>query len=108
MVKTFRFEEGGRTYSCSIEQARPPRNEAWWWFVVSGDENRYAPFRAVAGDTQESVRTRVVGFYTDRLASRAAPPVQRGFGRRPGTNGAAAGAAPTAAPGKPETSPAEA
>jgi hypothetical protein len=86
MLQPFTFEDGGRTYSCEVEAARPPRDGNWWWFVVSGDGQRYAPFEAAKGDTRESVRMRVVAYYTERL-NRAAQPYTRGaFGRRPGTN----------------------
>ena len=31
----FDFDEGGRTYSCSIGALGGERAEAWWWFRVS-------------------------------------------------------------------------
>jgi hypothetical protein len=71
MTKAFEFEDGGRRYSCSIEPRRVVPPESWWWFTVSGDQNRYAPFRAEPKDTQESVRVRVVQYYLDRLERRA-------------------------------------
>ena len=83
MVKTFRFEEDGRDYACSMGLPHPPQKESWWWFVVSGDRQRYAAFRADAGDTLESVRSRVMQFYNNRLARLAEPPMRRGFGGRP-------------------------
>lgn len=46
----------------------------WWWVQVSGDSTRHAPFRAVPEDDLESVRTRVIAYYENVLAQRAAPP----------------------------------
>jgi hypothetical protein len=48
---------------------------------VSGDPNRYAPFRAAAEDTEASVRERVVAYYGDRLARRPWPPASEPFGQ---------------------------
>jgi hypothetical protein len=104
MLKPFAFEDGDLTYSCGIEQARPPRDGNWWWFTVSGDGQRYAPFEATTGDTRDSVRTRVVAFYTERLARRAAP-YTRGPWGRPRTNVAAPAAA--AAPADVAAAPAD-
>ncbi len=70
MKKTFEFEEGGRTYTCRVEEQRRDRPESWWWVDVSGDRNRYAPFRAESGDSEASVRARIVAFYEDRLKPR--------------------------------------
>jgi hypothetical protein len=72
MIKGFEFEEGGRRYACTVEQRRTVPPESWWWFTVSGDQNRYAPFRTAAGDTQDAVRTRIVAYYIDRLERRSA------------------------------------
>ena len=72
MVKAFDFEENGRRYSCTIEVRRTVPAESWWWFTVSADQNRYAPFRAAPGDTQETVKTRIVEYYVDRLERRSA------------------------------------
>jgi hypothetical protein len=80
MVSNFRFVADGLAYTCSTGQAHPPQRDSWWWFVVAGDRQRYAPFRSTAGDTQESVRSRVVEFYSNRLARLAEPPERRGFG----------------------------
>jgi hypothetical protein len=84
-VGTFEFEEGGRLYRCSVERERSARAGSWWWFDVSGDAQRYAPFHPEPGDTKNSVRARIVGYYNALLARRAMPPVPRhGPGRRPG------------------------
>jgi len=82
MIAAFDFEDGGRMYTCSVEQARATRTEAWWWFGVSGDRQRYAPFRAGADDTQDSVRWRIVSFYGDLLTRRAMPAARYRWGYR--------------------------
>lgn len=63
MRGAFDFEDDGRTYACRVEEAGHGPREAWWWFTVSGDGGRYAPFRAAVGDTEASVRPRVVAYY---------------------------------------------
>jgi hypothetical protein len=79
MDTAFQFEDGGRTYTCRVGEAqtapsaRTARTAPWWWFGVSGDGHRYAPFHADAGDTQESVRPRIVAYYEALLVRRAAP-----------------------------------
>ena len=70
MRSEFAFEDGGRCYACRVEEQRAGRPEAWWWFGVSDDATRHAPFRAVQGDTEASVRARVVAYYTRGLAHR--------------------------------------
>ena len=73
MVKAFDFEDSGRTFTCKVEEPRGARTEAWWWFSVSGDANRYAPFQARSGDTKESVRARIAEYYTQLLFRRSQP-----------------------------------
>ncbi len=74
MLEGFEFVDNDRTFTCSVEKAHALGNEPWWWFSVSTDDRqRYAPFRALSGDTQKSVRTRIVAYYDDLLARRAAP-----------------------------------
>ncbi len=70
MTGAFEFSDGGRNYSCRVEEAARGAREAWWWFDVGGDRSRYAPFRADVGDTEASVRERVVAYYEDRVARR--------------------------------------
>jgi hypothetical protein len=70
MTGAFDFVDGGRSYTCRVEEPHRGRAEAWWWFDVAGDRNRYAPFRADVGDTQASVRDRIVAYYEDRIARR--------------------------------------
>jgi len=95
MVEEFVFVDGGRTFTCAAE-SQPSRPDAWWWFRVSSEErSRYAPFRAEASDTPETVQPRIVRFYDELLERRAAPP--RPYWRRGSQPGAAA-AAPADAP----------
>ena len=77
MVASFQFEEDRRTFTCRVEERRSAKGEKWWWFGVSGDGHRYAPFQAASGDTEASVRTRILTYYSDLLARRAAPVVPR-------------------------------
>jgi hypothetical protein len=92
-IKGFDFEHDSKTYHCTVAPLRPQGDEAWWWFNVSGDPNRYAPFHAAKSDTRDSVRTRIVEYYANHIARRLAPPVPRGRWQKP----AAAAAAPAPA-----------
>lgn len=96
-MKEFQFEDSGRTYTCCVEESRTSpstKTAPWWWFRVSNDDQRYAPFQAAPGDTRESVRARIVAFYNHRLERKAAPP-EHYRGRRPTPTGtSAAPAAP--------------
>lgn len=91
MIKGFDFEHDSKTYHCCVE---PLRGEAWWWFNVSGDANRYAPFHAAGSDTRDSVKTRIVEYYANHIARRLAPPVPRGRWQKQGTAAPAAQPAP--------------
>ena len=93
MIGAFSFEHGGRAYTCTTEERKTAPTGTWWWFEVSHDQVRYAPFEVAAGDTQHSVQTRIVAYYERLLWVRAQPvePRQR-FGR-PGK--------PTPTPAKP-------
>ena len=73
----FTFEEGGRTYECTPEERGDPSRGSWWWFTVSNDSRRYARFEAAAGDTQSSVRARIVEYYEHRVWVRAQPVAPR-------------------------------
>lgn len=77
MIKGFDFEDSGRTYSCSVEERRGATIETWWWFTVTQDVHRYAPFQAVSNDTRASVQERIVKYYTDLLFRRSQPPEPR-------------------------------
>jgi hypothetical protein len=92
VIDSLHFEDGGRTFDCRVEgrRAAPPRGRpqkgregAWWWFRVSGDAQRYAPFQSAAEDTPASVRSRILAYYADLLARRALPlSARRPLGRR--------------------------
>jgi hypothetical protein len=98
MTKPFDFEDGGRRYSACIEVRRTSPAESWWWFTVSGDQNRYAPFRAASSDTQDNVRTRIVTYYIDRLERRSQAAETRPHWSQRGKAPAATAAAPTPQP----------
>lgn len=66
----FHFAAGGRTYSCRVEELHGTRAEAWWWFDVTGDRSRYAPFRAVEGESEAAVQGRMVDYYEALVARR--------------------------------------
>jgi len=105
MIQGFQFEDSGRTFTCTVEARRgAPTDSAWWWFGVSGDQHRYAVFHAVAGDTRDSVRTRITAYYADLLERRSRPPVPREHWARRGRPPAApAVPAPVAGPETGET-----
>ncbi len=73
MIESFKFEEGGRTYSCCIEASRAARGAAWWWVDVSGDTHRYAPFPAEESDTESDIRERVLAYYSHHQTRRSQP-----------------------------------
>ncbi|HEX6631398.1 MAG TPA: hypothetical protein VF048_09915 [Gemmatimonadaceae bacterium] len=70
MIAGFDFVDGGRTYTCRAAAQCRGQADAWWWFVVAGDRNRYAPFRVTSNDTEASVRARIVEYYEGRMAPR--------------------------------------
>ena len=87
MIRGFEFEEGGRTFVCSVEARRTTPDDAWWWFNVSGDRQRYAPFQAATADTQKTVKAKIIAFYANLLEARARPAEPRShWGRRPKTD----------------------
>jgi hypothetical protein len=90
-----RFESHGRTYDCVVEKAasRDARDgrgrtamvgDGWWWFGVTGDRQRYAPFHDAKDDTAAIVQERIVTWYENLVAVRAMPSVRPVGGRRPG------------------------
>lgn len=83
MREAFNFEDGWRTYRCHVERQPGSPTDAWWWFAVTGDGHRHAPFQAAPGDTQESVRARILAYHTNHLARRAEPPASRNQMGRP-------------------------
>ena len=71
MTDAFSFQADERTFTCRIETSRAGAGWNWWWFSVSGDGQRYAPFVVAEGDTLESVSSRVLGYYRAVLARRS-------------------------------------
>lgn len=93
----FAFIDAGRTFTCCVEPSRTVQADAWWWFHVSTERyERHAPFRAGAGDTPSNVAVRVIAYYDNLLARRAAPYASR-WERRTPTAAPAAVAATVAA-----------
>lgn len=98
MIQGFEFNDAGRAYSCTVEE-RKGAGESWWWFAVSGDGQRYAPFVAAKSDTRATVQERVVAFYLNRLFQ-LSQPTRRGahWGKRPGAPAANPALAPAETP----------
>jgi hypothetical protein len=71
MVATFTFDADDRAFVCTIETGRAENAQPWWWFTVSGESHRFAPFRPADDDTVESVQNRVLSYYRALLARRA-------------------------------------
>jgi hypothetical protein len=78
------FEHDGRTYTCTVEAQRATPDQPRWWVAISGDPQRYAPIEASPGDTEKSVRKRVIEFYERHLWVLAQPPEGRSHFGRPG------------------------
>jgi hypothetical protein len=99
MLAGFSFLHDGRTYQCCAADGPMGPGEPWWWFTVTRDANRYAPFRAASKDTRASVQARIVAYYKNHLEHRAMPEREHWARRpKPGAPGvtlaaAAAGAA---------------
>ena len=73
MIEAFTFEADDRIFACTIERGRAEGAQPWWWFTVSGESHRFAPFRPDTEDTVESVRERVLAYFRALLARRALP-----------------------------------
>ena len=84
MIGGFSFEHDGREYTCTVEERRAAPAGKWWWFAVTRDQQRYAPFEATSGDTDKSVRTRIIAYYENLLEVRARPAVPRQHWARKG------------------------
>ena len=82
-LRELAFVDGDRIFSCNVAPRRAAEPERWWWFSVSTGGHRYAPFLAADDDTAESVASRIVAYYDNHMAHRAAPvlpPWRRGSG----------------------------
>ena len=74
MISAFEFTNGGRDYRCQVEERSTGLGQtAWWWFAVTGDRSRYAPFVASGEDTELTVRDRIVTYYDDLVERRGIP-----------------------------------
>jgi len=71
VLQSFTFEADDRIFACQIEQGRTRLAQPWWWFTVSGESHRFAPFQPEVGETIESVRCRVLSYYRELVARRA-------------------------------------
>jgi hypothetical protein len=74
-IEAFEFEHDGRTYICSPEARAGGKKEMWWWFRVSGDAQRYAPFEVVPTESRDAVAKRIVAWHAAMLERRSAPAV---------------------------------
>jgi len=93
MLAGFLFVRDGRTYVCQPGERSAGEAQLWWWFTVSRDGNRYAPFHAVERDTRSSVQARITAYYENHLVHRALP-AQQHWARRPKPEVAGAGVGP--------------
>lgn len=66
----FTFEADDRTFVCQVEGAQTHVRQ-WWWFTVSGESHRFAPFQPSAEDTIGSVQSRILSYYRELVARRA-------------------------------------
>ncbi|HUQ98225.1 MAG TPA: hypothetical protein VM166_02155 [Gemmatimonadaceae bacterium] len=75
MTQDFEFVNDGQTFFCTMEAPRHAGMPPWWWFrLESRDRNtRYAPFAASPKDTKESVKKRILAYYSELLAIEARP-----------------------------------
>lgn len=71
MLQPFTFEADDRLFACQIEQGRSRVAQAWWWFTVSGESHRFAPFQPLAEDTVDSVQFRILNYYRELVARRS-------------------------------------
>jgi hypothetical protein len=83
VITEFQFEDNGHKFSCATETPRHVGLQPWWWFTLDGDKTtRYAPFEKSADDTEQSVKARIILYYSELLAIRARPYRDRSFWRK--------------------------
>lgn len=70
IVARFTFEADDRTFACQIEGGQTLVRQ-WWWFTVSGETHRFAPFQPSAEDTLGGVQSRILSYYRELVARRA-------------------------------------
>lgn len=69
-IAPFTFDADDRTFVCQIEGGHTPVRQ-WWWFTVSGESHRFAPFQPGADDTVGSVQSRILSYYRELVARRS-------------------------------------
>lgn len=67
------FHEGERMFTCRAATSPATPDTVWWWISVTGESQRYAAFRAEAGDTLPNLRPRILAYYAQLLADRERP-----------------------------------
>ena len=77
------FENGDITFNCEAGTSPATPGTLWWWVTFTGESVRHAAFMKAKGDTQENVKTRVLGYYEKLLFDRARPAITRGNWGRP-------------------------
>ena len=106
MLRSFSFVHDNRTYNCQRDEPQTNGADSWWWFTVSHDGNRYAPFHAMSRDTRASVQDRIVAYYANHLAHRAMTDREHWARRsKAASNGKAASTAKVASTAKAASKP---
>ena len=77
------FESEGRTLTCRSGPSPATPGTNWWWLNVTGESQRYAAFRTEPGDTAETIKPRMLAYYTQLLVDRARPREIRARWSRP-------------------------
>jgi hypothetical protein len=77
------FENGNITFTCEAGGSPATPGTMWWWVTFTGESVRHAAFQKGKGDTQENVKSRVLGYYQKLLYDRARPAITRGNWGRP-------------------------
>lgn len=77
------FEDNGCTLTCRSASSPATPGTFWWWVEVTGESQRYAPFRTEPGDTPENLRSRILEWHAQLLFDRARPREIRGRWSRP-------------------------
>ncbi len=72
-MKLMEFKDGELTFTCRAETSPATRGTFWWWMSVTGESQRYAAFRTEPGDTEATLRPRILAYYAQLLADRARP-----------------------------------
>jgi len=98
-MKLIEFQDGDKTFTCEAKTSPATPGTVWWWMSVTGESQRYAAFRAEAGDTKANLRERILAYYANLLVERERPREVRGpWNQRRNMQPAAAPAVTVAAP----------